>query len=157
MTAKTAWTAAALTESDINTYLTHTGSAWETWTPTVAQSVGVAVTVNRARYFRSGRMITWNCNLTVTGAGSAGVAIYVLLPVTAAIGSDSHGGGGYLYDSSATFYYPAIPVAATTTTVQLISTATSGVANPLLGVVDFTAALAVNDVILLAGTYEAAS
>ncbi len=139
----------------MNTYAKHTGDAWNSWTPTVAQSVGVTVTVSRASYFRAGRLISWNCQLTVTGSGSAGQPIYVLLPVSAANSLDVHG-SGYLYDASSGLYYPCIVAGATSTTVQLLSTSV-GTAVPTLGSVSFTAALAAGDQISLAGTYEAAS
>ena len=58
MAEKTAWSGAALTESDINLYLSHTGSAWNTYTPS-----WTAVTTNPAigngtldgAYWKAGR------------------------------------------------------------------------------------------------------
>ena len=153
--AQKTFTSAVLTASDVNTYLMGEGGAWTSWTPTVTQSVSVTVTVTRAKYARYGRTIHWTCQLAVTGTGTAANPIYVSLPVTAANGIDSHGGSGYLYDSSAATFYPCVILGATTTTFQMLGTAATA---PTLGAGGgFTAALASGDGITVAGTYEAAS
>lgn len=44
---------------------------WITWTPTITQSVGVAVTVNYASYNITNRIGVISCKVTCTGAGVA--------------------------------------------------------------------------------------
>jgi hypothetical protein len=153
--AQKTFTSAVLTASDVNTYLMGEGGAWTSWTPTVTQSGSVTVTVTRAKYARYGRTIHFTCQVSVTGTGTASNPIYVSLPVTAVSGVGEHGGSGYLYDSSSATYYPCVIVGATTTTFQMLGTAST--APTLGGGGGFTAALASGDAIVVAGTYEAAS
>jgi hypothetical protein len=102
MAQKTAWDGAALTESDINTYLMGEGGAWTSYTPTIDQgaSTNIAKTVNVSSYGRWGRMIVWQFTLTLTASGSAGSGVTLTLPVTAA-NANGIGGSGRIYDSSA--------------------------------------------------------
>ena len=84
MAQKTSWNGAALTESDINTYLSGEGGAWTTWTPTLTQSGTVTATVTSAVYGRWGRLIVGQFRLSVTGTGTGSNAVTVSLPVTSA-------------------------------------------------------------------------
>ena len=140
-----------LTSADVNLYLAGEGGAWTSWTPTVTQVVNVVVTNTRSRFARYGRTIHFSLSLVVTGAGTASGAIFVSLPVTAAA-SDAIDATGYFYDNSANIFYVGAG-ANTTTTVALNGYGLTG----LIGTQGFTAGLAVNDVIRIAGTYEAAS
>ncbi len=155
MAQKTAWTGATLTQSDINTYLMGEGGAWTSWTPTVTQSGSVTVTNTRSRYARYGRTIIYTARLKVTGSGTGANAVIISAPVTAASSLELCG-TGVIYDSSATTYYPGIAQLTTTSTIWLFDTRTSTSA-PILGTVGFTAGLANNDEIYVAGSYEAAS
>jgi hypothetical protein len=152
---KTAWDAAALTESDINTYLMHEGGAWTTWTPTLTQSGSVTVTVTRATYARSGRKIEFHASLAVTGTGTGANPILMSLPVTAASSGHPINGVGYIYDATVG-NYPGIAYLNSTTTVGLISS-TAGAGLGLLGQITLTAALASGDSVFISGTYQAAS
>jgi hypothetical protein len=150
MAQKTAWTGAALTESDINTYLMGEGGAWTSWTPTCTQSGSVAVTNTRSRYARYGRMIVATFNLEATAAGSAGNGVIISLPVTAASVSSIQG-VGYILDGG-TGYYVGVWTAYSTTAVQLIAHAQTGAVG---GTPSF--ALASGDFISGTITYEASS
>ncbi len=156
MAEKTSWAGAGASEADINTYLTHTGGAWNTWTPTVTQSGSVTVTVTRATYFRAGRLIEFHASLAVTGSGTSSNAILMSLPVTAASSGHPINGSGYVSDSSAGFNYPGLAYLNSSTTVGLVSTAVGGGIG-LLGSVSFTAGLASGDSVFISGTYQAAS
>ncbi len=147
------FTSATLSSADTNTYLSHTGDAWNTWTPTVTQSGSVTVTVNTATYYKSGRNITCRMQVTVTGSGTASNAVVIGgLPATVSTSVGAYG-QGYLFDSSVPTTYPAIIVLASSTSVNLASTITN--ANDLrLGVTSFTAALASGDIINCSFTYE---
>ena len=154
MAQKTAWTGAAVTETDINTYLMGEGGAWTSWTPTVTQSVSVTVTTSIGKYARYGRTIIFRTRLTVTGSGTASNLVAVSLPVTAASSTGTIG-AAYIYDSSAALYYGGLVICASTTSVNFV--ATSSDLGGFLGAAGFTAALAVNDVIEFSGTYESAT
>lgn len=155
MAQKTSWDGAALTESDINTYLMGEGGAWTTWTPTLTQSGAVTKTVDRAVYARWGRLIIFQAYMTVTGSGTSSNSITVSLPVAAASGLDVPIGSGFLFDASAPNFYGFATRIVTTTMVDLQG---DGIGTNLaLGSATFTGALAVGDVVSLSGIYEAAS
>ena len=155
MAQKTAWDGAALTESDINTYLMGEGGAWTSWTPAVTQSGSVTVTNTRSRYARYGRTIVATFNLSVTGSGTGSNAITVSLPVTAAA-SGVPCGEATLSDASSGNIYAARAVLSSTSVIQLWTTSTDATA-VILGSSIFTAGLASSDGIQGTITYEAAS
>jgi hypothetical protein len=157
MAQKTAWNGATLTESDINTYLMGEGGAWRTWTPTLQQAGVVTATVNHAVFGRWGRLIIASFRLTVTGAGTANTAVQVSLPATAARSQGTLGTGA-IFDSSAALSYTGNAVLVSTTGLQFEGHGV-GVSPNTLGSTGsgFTAALAVNDVVVATMTYEAAS
>jgi hypothetical protein len=153
---KTSWTGAALTQTDINTYLMHEGGAWTTWTPAITQSGSVTCTVSRAVYARAGRMITFVMNVSITGSGTGGNIITSTLPVAASTAFDIMG-TGYVYDSSANIYYPAFLSGDASTSKVAFNSTTANGATIGLGAAVMTAALASGDGIRAYGTYEAAS
>lgn len=129
--------------------------AWTAYTPTLVQPGAVTKTVTYARYTRTGRKITAQVLLTVTGTGTAANSVVVGLPVTAAQASDLPCGVGIVTDSSAGgATFGGIALINSTTTVYFLSTATN---IGLLGVADFTAALAVGDTVRMSITYESAT
>ena len=148
-----------LTASDVNTFLAGEGGAWTTWTPTVTQSGAVTVTNTRSRFARYGRTIHFSCDLTVTGSGTAGNAILISLPVTAAASSTIPGGmpmgEGAVYDDSGVAVFRGQAALISTTSMQILSGATDFLS--ALGVSGFTLALASPDRIAITGSYEAAS
>ena len=156
MAQKTSWTGAALTQTDINTYLMGEGGAWTSWTTTVTQSDSVTVTVNTATYGRWGRMIICRMQVTVTGSGTGSNAIVVGgLPATAAVSVGAFG-QGYLFDTSVPNTFPFIVTLASSTSINLSSTSANA-SSLSLGVTSFTAGLASGDIINCSFTYEAAS
>ncbi len=155
MAQKTAWTGAALTESDIVQYLAGEGGAWTSWTPTVTQSGSVTVTNTRSRYARYGRTIHVTLSLSVTGSGTGSNAVYVSLPATAAANGIYGIGGGSIFDTSASAEYRGLAYFDSTTTVTMQPT--DGSTSNFLGVTHFTAGLASGDLIRMAFTYEASS
>ena len=154
MAQKTAWDAAALTESDINEYLMGEGGAWTSWTPTVTQSGSVTVTNTRSRYARYGRTIHFSMELAVTGSGTGSNAVVFSLPATAAASSGIIG-TGYIDDDSATARYAGRAALASSTTFVLQPTSTD--VRGSLGSTTFTAGLESGDTIKISGTYEASS
>jgi len=152
---KTAWDAAALTESDIVTYLSGEGGSWSTWTPTLTQGVAVSKTVTQASYARYGRTIHFYIAVSCSSTGTAANEVTFSLPVTAASSGYIIPGGGLIYDVSAGFNYPGLSYLKSTTLVGLLPSAVTGTA--LLGATDFTAALVTSDLVQMCGTYQAAS
>ena len=157
MAEKTSWSGAALAETDINTYLRHTGGAFNTWTPTVTQGSSVAATVNHATYWRAGRLIVAKFSLSITGTGTAATDVLISLPVTAASGTTGIRVGDFaMGDASTGFSWFASPYIASTSAMAL-QRRVDGAAAGFLGTSGFTAALASGDNLVGLVIYEAAS
>jgi hypothetical protein len=149
-------------ETDTDQLLAYLGAAWQvgiqygqwtSYTPTLTQSGAVTKTVTHARYCRSGRSITAQVLLDVTGAGTAANPVIVGLPVAAAAVA-LVGGSGYVTDTSAGARHGGILLLDSTTTAQFIPSAGS---SGVLGTAVFTAALAAGDIVAFTATYEAAA
>jgi len=157
MAQKTAWTGAALTESDINTYLMHEGGAFSTWTPVVVQSATPTLTVSRAVYGRAGRYIYGDAYVTLTSGGTGANIITITVPV--AIASSSGNtiiGHGWVFDQSTGFFYFGLLLRQSSTTVSFLRYA-EGAGATYLGTHGFTAALASSDILSIQFAYEASS
>lgn len=143
-----------LTASDLNTYLSHEGGAWTTYTPTVSQgaSANIAKTTAYSSYARAGRMITWNFSLSMTASGTSGSAVTLTLPVTAS-SSSAVVGGGTIIDASVSNYAGAWQ-GASTTTVNFLANA--GGAGSSFGLSP-NVAIVSGDVLKGSITYEAVS
>lgn len=152
MAQKTAWDGAALTESDINTYLMGEGGAWTTHTPTVDQSGTVTHTTTYSKYARYGRTIHWTFNLAITGAGTAGQLVTLTMPATAAANCPIVG-MAQIYDLSTVTSYTVLVLGASTTTIFFPASQAS--ANGWGNTPNL--ALASGDLIRGHVTYEAAS
>lgn len=95
---------------DTNMLTVYTGSAWAqhgpehgaltSWTPTVAQGVGITVTNQYSRYQLSGRLVTGWFAVTCTTAGTAGQLIVVDMPFDSAATDQPCGVATYLQVSS---------------------------------------------------------
>jgi hypothetical protein len=104
--AQKTFTSTVLTAADVNLYLAGEGGSWTTFTPQIDQvTTNIAKTVTYSRYGRWGRMIVFNFRMALTAGGTAGTAIEVTLPVTAAIGEGASCGAGRVYDLSTTTSY----------------------------------------------------
>jgi hypothetical protein len=153
MAQKTAWTGAALTEADINTYLMGEGGAWTSHTPQIDQgaSTNIAKTVNYSKYARYGRTIVWSFSLSLTASGTAGSPVTVTTPVTAVSGFSLHGSGA-VYDTSASAWTTAHIQGSSATAVLFT---TDGVASGWGQTPSI--ALASGDVLIGQVTFEAAT
>lgn len=159
---------------DVNTVTVYSGAAWSTigsvhgawtaWSPTLTQSGAVTKTIVGS-YMRVGRMITANCTLTATGAGTASNQITVSLPVTAST-SNSIVGTGYIIDASLNAgsggMYKCIAVLSSSTAVGMydnaVGVATASATGRLGdGANTMTAALASGDTVAFSITYEASA
>lgn len=128
--------------------------AWTAYTPTLTQSATVTKTLNYAKYARSGNTVFVQLAMTVTGAGTGANAVLIGLPVAAAnAASLACWGVGTIYDASANLAYKGVAVVSSSTAASIWASSTSVNA---LGVADFTAALAVGDIVDLSIMYEAA-
>jgi hypothetical protein len=126
---------------------------WASWTPVLTQSTAVTKTVTYARHFKSGRTVTCTWALAVTGTGTGSNAVTVSLPFTAA---SSAFGSAFIYDASASLWYPAVSILSSPTAIALGDT-TAPSTGLFLGSTGtaFTAALASGDQVAGNTTYEA--
>lgn len=129
--------------------------AWTSYTPTLTQSATVTKTVNYAKYQQISKSVTGKFQLTVTGSGTAANAVLIGLPVTASLASvNDQIGTGFIFDASTGGKFRGMAVFNSTTTIKLLTLFST--ADGYLGSTDFTAGLAVNDVVTIMFGYEAA-
>lgn len=136
--------------------------AWLYHEPVVDQNGSVTVTVDYSRFLQIGTTVIWGFHLTVTGNGSALNIIYVDLPVTAKFTTPNTGrivvGTGQIVDNSASAFYQAAIALDSGTDIVFYPTAVNpGLGSQFLGLTQFTAALASDDIITGTVTYEAGS
>lgn len=116
MTQKTFVSGDVLTASDVNTYLSHEGGAWTSWTPTWTNlSVGNG-TVS-ALYYRAGRLIVWKLKLTFGSTTSVSGAIRFSLPVAASTGVEFDNTFGTFVDATGSRHF-SISQSISTTVLQ---------------------------------------
>jgi len=84
------------------------GAAWESYTPTLTQSGAVTKTVTYAKYTQINKLVIVQCALSVTGAGTAGQAVKVGLPMNASTSGTLRLGSGNIYDASTGTQYGGI-------------------------------------------------
>ena len=126
-TAPSTWVAGAiLTAAQLNEQLRDNMSvlapfaaAWTSWTPTLTQSGAVTKTVTSATYVQVGKLVIAQFNLSVTGAGTAGVGVLMGLPVTA-LGFLKSVGTCAIFDTSASTTYGGTCTSLSTTTVGFV-------------------------------------
>lgn len=79
-------------------------STWVTsFVPTIWQGAGtpnIAKTVRKSQWHYDGDMIEWECDLAITGPGTAGNALSITVPITLLSGSTFLGGSAIVFDSS---------------------------------------------------------
>jgi hypothetical protein len=90
-------------------------SQWTDWAPVVSQGPAVAATVQRARSYRSGKLLIAHFRLNVTGTGTSANGIVVSLPATVNDIEDV-GGTIQVFDASAATNHLGMITGATTTT-----------------------------------------
>lgn len=157
---------AQIYETDTDRVYLYTGGAWalisahgayETFTPTLTQSATPTKTVTRAAYHRSGRRISGDSVLTLTGAGTASNNIVVGLPVAMATTDPSTIlGYGWLFKIATGFLHFFTLLRQNSTSCVLLVNA-SGAAGGYLGTTGTAAALASGDVITYSFDYEASA
>lgn len=132
-------------------------AAWTSYTPTLTQGATVAKTVTYAKWQRTGRMITVEGILSVTGSGTSSTGVEIGLPVAAALGGGSNGviGTGMIYNVSTSFLFKGIADLLTTSTFCLRTVHSTSAA--ALGAASFTGGLASGDQVRFSVTYEAAT
>lgn len=158
MAEKTSWDGAPILEADINTYLSHTGNAWTTYTPAWT-STGTQPAVGNGSiegaYFRSGRLITVRIRLTIGSTSTAGTGTYFL---SAPFGTQSTFQSqllkGLWFDASASTWYGYFAIIQqNTATIQFQRG--NGTTEQWTATAPF--APATGDIMIVSGTYEAAS
>ena len=112
------------------------GAAWETWTPVVSQPGAITHTLTFARYTRIQKLVVATFSVAITGAGTAGNALSISLPITANTTTNAHG-SGFLYDASTTVMYNGTFYNVTTSAAWFLGDWASGGVwgtTPVLGV-----------------------
>ncbi len=107
-----------------------TPTNWTAFTPTFSQSVaGTAIgkTVTRAKYTQMGKIVIAQVLLQATGAGSAGNAIEVGLPVAAASANAYAVFGSALFnDANTSTAYSLVPYPITVNLARFMGDTTGG-------------------------------
>ena len=104
----TQWTAGTvsgqvLTAATMNTI----GAAWEAYTPTLTQGVGVAKTINYARYCQIQKTVFVQVRVTATGGGLGGT-ISLSLPTLLPSDQFRTMGVMWIYDASTGLFYQGV-------------------------------------------------
>jgi hypothetical protein len=139
-----------LTANDLNAL----AGAWNSYTPTVGQGVGVSCTVGYARFLEFGKLVIGSVFLTMTSAGTSSVNITVSVPVTAAAAAVGTVIGSGLIQDASVGTYGVVPRLSTATVVKFDrcdAAATTGSFGT-----DPAMALAATDSIWMHFMYEAA-
>jgi len=119
---------------------------------TISQSNAVTFTIYYSKYIKLGRLVHWNFAYAITGAGTAGTAITLSLPVSI-FTQISVIGSGWVYDASTNTRYAFIAEVNSSNSISLVGDWSTGFAwgaVPSLG-------LANGDQIRGSLTYEADS
>lgn len=88
------------------------------WNPTVTQSATLARTTDDGWYGMSGKRVVAACRITVNAGGTAGNAITLSLPITAAYANATASpvaGTGIIIDTGTALYQGAVVLPTTTT------------------------------------------
>jgi hypothetical protein len=105
-----------LTAATLNTI----GAQWETYTPTLTQSVTVSKTTVVARYCQFQKTVIVNIMLNPTSTGTIGSALTVGLPIAARANNNQIIGSGFIYDNSPQFTYNVSAYLTSTTTFSAL-------------------------------------
>lgn len=112
----------AIYETDTDKMYVHNGSsyietggigAYSTTTPTWTQTATITKTTTYSSYFKFGRFVSWQFDLSATSAGTGGANILLTLPVTASA-SNSVQGSFVFQDTGTTNYAGGILPSSTT-------------------------------------------
>lgn len=82
-------------------------ATWTTFTPTIAQGVAtnIAKTTVYSKYVRVGKLIIWQFDLALTGAGTSASGFTLSIPVNFASSMNSISGIGVVVDASTSTTY----------------------------------------------------
>ncbi len=160
------WEGMQIYETDTDRIYTHNGSGWVpelalgagfTYTPVLAQGATPTITVNNANYQKVGRWVTGTVLVSVSsGTGTGGNAVTCTLPADPTTSNGIVLCHGYLYDSSATAYYPFKAYRSGSSQMSFIRDAHEGT-TPFLGVSGFSDALATGYILPCSFSYEAST
>lgn len=124
MTLKTFIAGDVLTASDTNTFLSHTGDAWDAWTPTrTGLTLGNGTEVSN--YWRSGRLVVWRYSLVFGSTTSITGNVTLTLPVSASTNGGLVGANmapALLVDTGTADYVGLVRIQGTTTAQVIIMT-----------------------------------
>jgi hypothetical protein len=129
--------------------------AWQTWAPTLSSGWLNGNGTYDAKYCKIGKIVHWRVTFTVGSTTTKGTGMVISLPVTAAATNSPMGAVGFLTTGSTR--YIASVLFNNTTTVSIgttVASATYATWNTMTATTPFT--WATGDIVILAGTYEAA-
>ena len=130
--------------------LNRIGAAWESYTPTLTQGVGVAIQNNGSKYCQINKTIIASVMCQANGAGTGGSSVQVSLPIAAVTTRNPAAAFGYIYDASTAIIYNCTGIVLTSTTIQFYyQSGTPWGGSPNI-------ALAASDQLALVVIYEAA-
>lgn len=156
MATKTFAAGDVLTASDVNTYLSHEGGAWTTWSPTYTNFT-LGNGTSSAKYARVGRIIHFRLKVTLGSTSSVTGGIRISLPVEAAASDQLNGFYVLMSDATGSRILGGT-TELSTTGVELNAFDSSGTyvaAVVTSATVPFT--WTTSDYFLVVGTYESAS
>lgn len=89
-------------------------------------TTNIAKTVTKCQWRYDGSMVEFEFFLALTGAGTAGSAVTITLPVTALSTTNGAMGSAFVYDSSTATYYLAAASTASTTQINFLNDGPNG-------------------------------
>jgi hypothetical protein len=129
--------------------------SWQSWAPTLSGGWLNGNGTYDAKYCQIGKTVHWRVTFTVGSTTTKGSGMVMSLPVTAAATNSAVSAQGFLVTGSTR--YIASVLFGNTTTVTIgtsVANATYTTWNAMTATTPFT--WATNDIVILAGTYEAA-
>ena len=129
--------------------------AWQTWAPTLSSGWANGNGVWDAKYAQIGKTVHWTATFTLGTTTTKGSTMLLSLPVTAASTNSPANANGFLQTGSTRWIGVILPNSTTTINVGTsAANATYTTWNAMSATTPFT--WATGDVLILAGTYQAA-
>jgi hypothetical protein len=129
--------------------------AWVTYAPTLSSGWLNGNGTYDAKYCKIGKIVHWRVTFTVGSTTTKGSGMVMSLPVTAAATNSAVSAQGFLVTGSTRYIASVLFGSTTTVTIGTsVANATYTTWNAMTATTPFT--WATNDIVILAGTYEAA-
>lgn len=143
--------------SDWTTVFPVDTDAWPPYTPTLVQSGAVTKTLNYSKYTKTGRDVTAQVIMAVTGTGTASNQVRIGLPVAAASAAGHTVGSAWIYDASTGNLFKGLAVLDNANYVTILDTSVNTIARLGEAASAFAVALAASDLVSMEIQYESLS